>query len=114
VRTFDRPVVMGDAAAVAGRFPTLIEAQPIIALGQVVPCIAVKVAERRREAIATGLARRTAKGPQCVQQSFCQRHITFAAENDMGVRETRVGEAEVIEPIVEPNPAIVTPSSALR
>ncbi len=38
------------------------------------------------------LVRRAAQGPQRILQSFCQRHIAFAAANDMGMRETRVGE----------------------
>ena len=49
------------------------------------------------------LKRRTTQDPQRILQSFCQRHIAFAAENDMGMRETGVGEAEVIEPMVKPN-----------
>src|ERR1700704_3635367 len=49
------------------------------------------------------LVRRPAQGPQRILQPFCERHITFAAENDVGMRETRVGETEVVEPMVEPN-----------
>ena len=83
VWTFDRPILMRDTTIVAGRLHAVMEAQRVIAPGQILARVAVEVAERRREAVAAMLVRRTAQGPQRILQSFRQRHIAFAAENDM-------------------------------
>ena len=93
---------MRDTAIVAGRLHPVMGAQRIIAPGQILARIVVQVAERGREAVAAMLERRTAERPQRVLQSFGQRHIAFAAEDHMGMLEARVGEPEVIEPVIEP------------
>ena len=103
VRTFDRPVLMRHTAVVAGRLHAVMEAQRVIAPGQIGASILVEVAERGRQAVGAMLVRRAAQGPQRVLQSFRQRHIAFAAEDDMGVREAGIGEAEVVEPVIERN-----------
>ncbi len=48
------------------------------------------------------LERRTAEGPQRVLQPLGERHIAFAAEDHMGMLEARVGQPEMIEPVIEP------------
>ncbi len=102
VRTFDRAVLMRDAAIVAGRLHPVMGAQRVIAPGQVLARILVQVAERGREAVAAMLERRAAERPQRVLQPFGQRHIAFAAEDHMGMLEARVDQPEVVEPVIEP------------
>ena len=101
MRALDRAVLMRDAAIVAGRLHPVMGAQRIVAPGQILARLVIEVAERRRQAVAAMLERRAAECPQRVLQSFGQRHIAFAAENHMGVLEARVGEPEVIEPVIE-------------
>ena len=66
VRTFDRPVLMSHTSIVAGRLHAIMEAQRVIALGQIGARILVEVAERGREAVAAMLIRGATQGPQRV------------------------------------------------
>ena len=50
----------------------------------------------RRQAVGAVLERRAAQRPQGVLQSFGQGHEAFAAQDDVGVFEARIGEAEVV------------------
>lgn len=45
--------------------------------------------------------RRAAESPQRVLQSFGQRDVAFAAENDVRMLEAGIGEPEMIQPVLE-------------
>ena len=76
-------------------------AQRLVAPGQVLAGFAIEIAEGGREAVAAVLARRAAEGPQGVLQPLGEGDIALAAEHDMGMLEARIGEPEVIEPVIE-------------
>ena len=59
------------------------------------------------------LARRAAERPEGVLQPFGERDIALAAEHHMGMLEARIGEPEVIEPVIERPPAMVTARSPM-
>ena len=62
-------------------------AQSFVAPREVSFRVAVQVAERRRETVATMQLRRAAEGPQRVLQAFGKGHKTLAAEHDVTVLE---------------------------
>jgi hypothetical protein len=47
------------------------------------------------------LFRHAAQRPQCILQTFGERHEALAAEHHMGMRKARGGEPEVIEAVQE-------------
>jgi hypothetical protein len=61
----------------------------LVAPGEVLLCLTIEIAERRRQTVAAVLFRHAAQRPQCVLQAFRQRHEALAAEHDMGMREAR-------------------------
>jgi len=101
VRALDRAVLVGHAGIVAGRRHAVVGAQRLIAPGEVGLGRLVEIAEGRRQAVGPVLARRPAQQPQPVLEPFGQGDEAFPAEDDMRVLEARVGEAKVIEPVVE-------------
>ncbi len=103
VSTFDRAVLVGDAAVVASRFHPVVRTQCIVARGQILTRGMIQIAERGRQAVAAMLAWRTPDRPQRVLQPFGESDIALAAQDDMGVLEAGVDQAEVIEPMVQCN-----------
>ena len=93
---------MRDAAIVARRRHAVMGAQLLVAPGEVLLCLPIEVAERRRQAVAAVLLRYAAQRPQRVLQAFRERHKTLAAEHNMGMLEARECQPEVIEPVIEP------------
>src|SRR5690348_4291268 len=96
VSAFDRAVLVGDAAVVAGRFHPVVNTQCLIARGQILTCRMVQIVECRRQAVAAMLARSSSKGPQGVLQPFGESDIALASEDDVGVLEAGVDQTEVI------------------
>ena len=82
VCAFDRSVLMRDAAVVARRRHLIVAHQRLIALRQIFLGVAVQVAERRRQTVATMLFRYATKRPKGILQALGQRDETFSAEND--------------------------------
>ena len=99
VRTLDRPVLVCDAAVVAGGHHTVVAHQPLVAPRQVLLGVAVEVAECRRQAVATVLPRHTAQRPQRILKALGQHHEALAAEHNMGMLKTRECQSKVIEPM---------------
>ena len=99
VRALDCAVLVSDAWIVARRRHAVMGAQFLVASRQVILGVAIKVAERRRQAVAAVLLRHPAQRPQRVLQAFGERHEALAAEHYMGICKAREGEPEVIEPV---------------
>ncbi len=103
VRALDRAVLVRHAGVVAGRGHAVVGTQRLVAPGEVVLGGGVEVAKSRRQAVGAMLARRPAEQPQGVLQPLGQGDEALAAEDHVRVLEPRVGEAEVVEPVVEPD-----------
>ena len=101
VRALHRAVLVGEAGVVAGRRHAVMGAQRLVAAGQVVFGLPVEVAESGREAVGAVLARGAAERPERVLQAFGERHEALPTQHDVGVLEARVGEPEVVEPVIE-------------
>ena len=101
VRALHRAVLVRDAGVVARRGHPVVDAQRLVASGQVLLGGLVEVAEGGREAVGAVLARGAAERPERVLQTFGERQEALAAQHDVGVLEARVGEPEVVEPVVE-------------
>ena len=97
----DRAVLVCDASIVAGGRHAVMDAQLLVAPGEVLLRITVEIAECRRQAVAAVLFRHAAQRPQRVLQAFRERHEALATENDMGMLEARKRQPEVIEPMIE-------------
>src|SRR6202045_1890756 len=93
----DRAVLVRDAAIVARRHHAVMGAQLLIAAGEVLLGITIKIAERRRQAVAAVQFRHSTQSPQCVLQTFRERHEALAAEHHMSMLEARERQSEVIE-----------------
>ena len=96
MRAFDRPILADDAGIVARGLHAVVRHQILITLCQVVRRRLVEVSERRRQTVAAMFLRHAAECPQGVLQPLGQRHEAFAAEDDMGMREARERQPEVI------------------
>ena len=101
VETIDSAVLVRDTAVVTSRFHAVMPAQCIVAAGQILAGLVVKITERGRQTVTTMLERCAAEGPQGILQAFGKRHVTLAAQDDMRVLKTRAGQAEVIQPMIE-------------
>jgi hypothetical protein len=101
VRALDRAVLVREPGVVAAGCHAVVGAQRVVAPGQVLGRVAPEVAEGGREAVAAVLARRAAERPERVLQALGQRHMALTAEHDMGVLETRAGQPEVVQPVLE-------------
>src|SRR3546814_8938739 len=97
VRALDAAVLVGDAGIVAGRRHAVMDAQGVVAAGQVLLCVPVQVAEGGRQAVGAMLARRGAQRPEGGLKAFGQGHETLAAEDEMRMSENGLGKPEVIE-----------------
>ena len=90
---------MGNARIVAGRRHLVVCTQIVVAPRQVLPGVAVEIAECSRQTIAAMLLGHTAERPQGVLQAFSQRHEALATQDYLGVREAGERHPEVIEPM---------------
>jgi len=96
VRALDRPVLLGDAAIVAGGQRAVMCAEVLVPPGQFVPRIAVEITEVGRQAVGPILPRCAAERPQGILQPFGQCDEALATEHDMGVLEPAIAQPEVI------------------
>src|SRR5215470_8220050 len=101
MRTLDRTVLMRDAAVVAGWLHTVVAHELLIAPGDVLLLATRKVAERRRKAVAAVLFGHGAERPQSVLQPLGERNEAFPAEDHVSVLPAAIGQAEVIEQVIE-------------
>src|SRR5262245_7964082 len=101
VRTLDRTVLMRDAAVVAGWFHAVVAHELLIAAGEVLLLVAGQVAEGRREAVAAVLFGHGAERPQRVLQALGEGNEALPAEDDVSVLPAAIGQAEVIEQVIE-------------
>src|SRR3954469_12885535 len=101
MRPLDAAVLMRQAGVVAARLHAVVEGERLIEPGQVLPGLAVEIAEGRREAVAAVLLRHAAERPERVLQPLGERDIALPAQHHMGMLEARVGQPEVVEPVIE-------------
>ena len=101
MRAFDRPVLVGDAAIVAGRPHAVVGAEVLVPPGQIVPRIAIEIAEGGRQAVGPMLPRCPTERPQGILQPFGQCDEALATEHDMGVFKPAIGQPEVIQAMIE-------------
>src|SRR5690606_8189504 len=73
VSALDAAVLVRDAGVVTARRPAVVRAQGFIAASHIVPCRAVEVPERRRQAVGAVFRRRAAQRPKRVLQAFGER-----------------------------------------
>ena len=104
VRSLDCPVLMGDAAIVAGRRHTVMSAEILVSTSQIVLRILVEIAEGSGQTVGPMLSRRSAERPQGILQSFGQGHEALATEHHMGVLKPGIGEPEVVKAMIERHP----------
>jgi hypothetical protein len=101
MRALDRPVLVGDAAIVAGRPHAVMGAEVLVPPGQIVPRIAIEIAEGGRQAVGPMLPRCPTERPQGILQPFGQCDEALATEHNMGVLKPAIGQPEVIEAMIE-------------
>src|SRR5262245_39532090 len=75
--------------------------QFFVPAGQIFLCVAIEVAERRRQPIGAVLARYATEPPEGILQALRQRHKALAAEQHMRMLPARESQPEVIEPMLE-------------
>lgn len=101
VGPFDRAILMGDASIVAGRPHAVVGTKGLVSLRQIVPCIAIEIAECGRQAVGPMLPRRPTERPESILQAFGQGNEALAAEHDVDVLEPAIGQTEVIETMIQ-------------
>lgn len=101
MRALDRPILMGDAAVVAGRPHAVMGAKVLVSVRQVVPRVPVEIAEGGRQAVGPMLPRLPAERPQRILQPFGQCDEALATQHDMGVLKPAIGQPEVVEAMIE-------------
>src|SRR3546814_15259619 len=112
VRALDAAVLVGDAGIVAGRRHAVMDAQGVVAAGQVLLCVPVQVAEGGRQAVGAMPARRGAPPPDGGLPAFGPGPEPLPAENDNRMPATGVGQPALIRPAIHPttrHPAHTTP-----
>src|SRR6185312_5494196 len=85
VWALDRAILVRDAAIVAGRLHAIVSAQSFVTRSEVFACVVVEIAEGGRETVAAMLAGSPTERPERVLQSFGERDIALATEDDMGM-----------------------------
>src|SRR4029434_1669941 len=99
--SLDRAVLVCQATIVARRRHAIVCTQRLVALSQILRCIGLEIAERRREAIAAVFLRCATERPQGVLQTLGQRDEALAAQYHASLLPAGERQAEVIEPMVE-------------
>ncbi len=92
MRALDRPVLMGDAAIVAGWSHAVMGVEVLVPPGQMVLRTPVKIAEDCRLTVVSMLPPRAAELPQSILHSFGQGDEALATEHDMGVIKAGIGQ----------------------
>src|SRR5208282_5832868 len=93
------PVLMREAGVVTGWRHAVMAAERLVALRQILLRVGIEIAEGGRQAIAAMLLGNAAERPQRILQALGQRDEALAAEDNMGMLETRECQSEVIEPM---------------
>ena len=101
MRALDRAVLVRYARIVAAGLHAVVGAERVVAAGEVLLDVAAEVAEGGGEAVAAVFLRRAAERPERVLQALSQCNVALAAQHDMGVLETGIGQPEVVEAMVE-------------
>jgi hypothetical protein len=101
VLTFDGAVLVRHPGVVAGRYHLVVRAQRLIATGLVEPGIVIEIAERGRETVGAVLDRHAAERPKGVLQADGERGETLAPQHRLGMLPSRVGQHEVIQPMIQ-------------
>ncbi len=99
--SFDRAVLVGDAAIVAAGLHAIMGAKRFIPICHVLRGIGIEIAECSRKAVRAVIARCAADRPKGVLQTTRQRGKTLAAFDNLGMLEAAIGQPEVIEQILE-------------
>src|SRR4029450_468595 len=94
MRTFDRTVLVRDAAIVAGRLHPIVAHELLVTPSQVLFLVAGKVAEGGREAVAAVLLGHAAEGPERVLQTLGERNEALPTQDDVSVLPAAIGQAE--------------------
>src|SRR3546814_11144329 len=101
----DAAVLVGDAGIVAGRRHAVMDAQGVVAAGQVLLCVPVQVTARGRQAVGAMLARRGAQRPGGVLPALGQGHEAHPAGDAARLLQTRIGTQGVISAVNPRRPA---------
>ena len=102
--TVDRTVLVRHADVVARRCHIVMRTQLLTTMRQILRRPPLEIAERRREAVAAMLRRRSAESPQRILQAFSQGDEAFPAEHDPNMFPTGERQAEVVQPMLERDP----------
>ena len=97
VRTLDRTVLVGPAPVVPAPLHVVVLQQRLIPRRQVLPCVALQVPKRRRQAVRPVLLRHAAQRPQRVLKPPGQRHVALPAQHHRHMAEPRVLQPEVVQ-----------------
>ncbi|MET4518387.1 hypothetical protein ABIB81_007740 [Bradyrhizobium sp. I1.7.5] len=73
----------------------------LVSLRQIIPCIAIEIAECGRQAVGPMLPRRPTERPEGILQAFGQGNEALAAKHDVSVLEAAIGQTEVIETMIQ-------------
>ena len=93
MRAFNGSIFMGEAGIVSGRNHTVRGANAPIALGHILFCVLVGVAERHRNAVGAMLAVNSAKSGQSCLQILGISRETLAAEHHLSMAEAETTAA---------------------
>lgn len=75
-----------------GRPHAVVGTKGLVSLRQIVPCIAVEIAECGRQAVSPMLSRRPSERPEGILHAFGQGNKALAAKHDMGVLEPAIAK----------------------
>jgi len=92
-------VLVRDTSVIAGGDHAVMRTKSFVALGLIPGGIAIKIAERRRKAVAAMFVWRTAERPQGILQSLSQGNEAFTAEHHFSMLPAGERQPEVIEPV---------------
>ena len=101
MRALDGAVLVRHAPVVAAGLHAVMRAERIVAPRQVLRRRLAEVAEGRREAVAAMLQRSAAERPEGILQALGERNVALAAQHDMGMLEARIGQPEMVEPVIQ-------------
>src|SRR5437879_12642063 len=94
----------------SGRMPAsrsasrVMGAQLLVSAGEVLLGHPIKIAKRRRQAVAAVLFRHAAQRPQRILQTFCERPKTLATEHHLRMPETAEPHPAGVEPAIDRPP----------
>jgi hypothetical protein len=102
VRPLDRAVLMRHPGIVARRRHAVVRAQCLVTACQILHGVPFQIAKRGRETVAAMLRGCATQGPERVLQPLGQGNETLAAQHHPRVLPTGERQAEMVQPVLEP------------